>query len=364
MDGYKTYTLLTLTLLIFICTISLLTGFVPQKEGSQVRRQVSNHTIKLQIDDMPKPIIALSSNRWSIRQNVNTNNIKKYDGKDSTNAVTGNIVSFEEDGITLGNNTEIFLFTNNGKNELAPLLALDGASTPTLLTNQPNHYGDTLDTKGHPIRWQEQENILIGYLPVNLQNRKYFNIINTHIKLESLSDPNAYQKYKNLIENFAAKYDLNVALVYAIIQSESNFSTTLISNKSAMGLMQLLPSTASGEIHKFLYGHSGNIGFDDLCIPEINIRYGTTYLHILMTKYFQDVKDPLSKEYCTIAAYNMGPNRLLRYYGKNDSEAIEKINSMTPQELYTELTAHLPIRETRFYVAKVQRIKGLYTNIN
>ena len=124
----------------------------------------------------------------------------------------------------------------------------------------------------------------------------------------------------------------------------------------ADGLMQLLPSTASDEVHRFLYGTRGNVGFNELAVPEINIRYGTAYLHILMTRYFQDVRDPVAREYCTVAAYNMGPNRFLRYWGATNAEAVARINSLSVPDLYRRLTVELPVRETRSYVAKVQHM--------
>ncbi len=170
-------------------------------------------------------------------------------------------------------------------------------------------------------------------------------------------------RYQQLVENFARRYNLSTELVYAIIHSESSFSTTLVSNKSAMGLMQILPDTASGEVHKYLYGHTGDISFDELSVPEVNIRYGTTYLHILLTRYFAGVYDPRAREYCAVAAYNMGPNRFLRLYGKSNEEALEAINAMTAEELYEDLTRRLPVAETRAYVAKVARMKGHYATL-
>ena len=116
-------------------------------------------------------------------------------------------------------------------------------------------------------------------------------------------------------------------------------------------------------MHRFLYGRPGDVSFDELRVPEINIRYGTAYLHILLTRYFQDVSDPLSREYCAVAAYNMGPNRFLRLYGKTGEEAVARINELSAEQLYEDLTARLPVRETRFYVAKVRRMKGQYAEL-
>ena len=72
-------------------------------------------------------------------------------------------------------------------------------------------------------------------------------------------------RYKSLVENFSRRYNLSTELVYAIIHSESDFSPTLVSNKSAMGLMQVVPDTANDEVHRYLYGHMGDVGFEEAC---------------------------------------------------------------------------------------------------
>ena len=65
--------------------------------------------------------------------------------------------------------------------------------------------------------------------------------------------PRSPGQYRELVERFAKRYNLSVELVYAIIHSESDFSPTLVSSKSAMGLMQILPGTASDEVHRFFF---------------------------------------------------------------------------------------------------------------
>lgn len=169
--------------------------------------------------------------------------------------------------------------------------------------------------------------------------------------------------YRSLVENFSKRYNLNINLVMAIIHSESDFSPSLVSNKSAMGLMQLLPSTASDEVHRFLYGKRGQIGFEDLRNPEINIRYGTAYLHILLNRYFAHVRNRDVQEVCAIAAYNLGPNRFLRLYGPTNEQAEEAINKMSEEEFYEDLIRRLPARETRFFVQKVRRMKNHYSSL-
>lgn len=171
------------------------------------------------------------------------------------------------------------------------------------------------------------------------------------------------RQYRNLVENFAKRFDLSTELVMAIIHSESHFSPGLVSNKSAMGLMQLLPSTASDEVHRFLYGRRGNVNFEQLSNPEINIRYGTAYLHILHNRYFSNVRDRQVREACVIASYNLGPNRFLKLYGATNQQAVNRINSMTPAEFHADLPRRLPVAETRYYVEKVKRMKQHYAGL-
>lgn len=246
---------------------------------------------------------------------------------------------------------------------LTPLLAQDGSASQPLLTFLPPDSGEALDSAGQPLRWIAPANLLASYnvprpkitppppAPANPQFAK---------ALARLAPARKASDYRGLVESFAARYGLNTNLVMAIIHSESNFTPTLVSPRSAMGLMQLLPSTASDEVHRFLYGKAGRVNFEQLSVPEINIRYGTAYLHILNNRYFANVRDRQVREACVIAAYNMGPNGFLRLYGPTPALAVEKINSMGSDEFHADLLNRLPMRETRFYVEKVRRMKRHY----
>ena len=75
------------------------------------------------------------------------------------------------------------------------------------------------------------------------------------------------------------------------------------------------------------------------------------------------VRDPRAREFCMVAAYNMGPNRFLRLYGKTMEEAVDYINSMSVEAFYQDLATRLPARETRYYVARVQRMKAQYASL-
>ncbi|MBQ3058934.1 MAG: transglycosylase SLT domain-containing protein [Desulfovibrio sp.] len=337
--------------------LGLLAGFVPQSDGPEVRRKANAQVVRLRPEDVPAPIQVSSDGIrfWAVRRTVDTSHASQQCISQSASADGTQVVTFGPEGVRL--NVGLYGFdygsAPDGREPLTPLLALDGASMPGLLTAQPQHYGDALDAQGRPVRWLAEDALLTGYMPRPVRTFTMAGAFPTPAG-DVLDRAN---HYRDLVESFSRRFNLSTNLIFAIIHSESSFRPNLVSSSSAMGLMQLLPSTAGGEVHRFLYGQSGDVGFEDLSVPEINIRYGTAYLHILMTRYFQNVRDPLAREYCVVAAYNMGPNRFLRMFGENGSAAVERINSMSAEELYEELTAHLPVRETRFYVAKVRRMK-------
>lgn len=90
-----------------------------------------------------------------------------------------------------------------------------------------------------------------------------------------------------IVQNAAERHDLDPALVKAVISTESSWNSRAISQKGAMGLMQLIPATAQ----RFGVGNP----FD----PEQNIEGGTMYLKSLLDRYNGDLTKSL-------AAYNAG----------------------------------------------------------
>jgi soluble lytic murein transglycosylase len=102
-------------------------------------------------------------------------------------------------------------------------------------------------------------------------------------------------EYEHVIVGHARNYDLDAALLAAVIYRESKFDPDARSRSGAIGLMQLLPDTAKG-----IALHTGGKRFvvSDLVDPEINVRYGAFYLRRLMRKY--------EDERLALAAYNAG----------------------------------------------------------
>jgi soluble lytic murein transglycosylase-like protein len=102
-------------------------------------------------------------------------------------------------------------------------------------------------------------------------------------------------RYDPFIEQYAKKYRVDATLVRAVIQVESDFNTMCISHKGARGLMQLMPQTAK------------QYGVTQVHDPEQNIRAGILHLREML-EMFSDLPRAL-------AAYNAGPNAVLRYGG-------------------------------------------------
>lgn len=103
------------------------------------------------------------------------------------------------------------------------------------------------------------------------------------------------KKYDYLISKAADKFNLDSALIKAIIKAESNFNHRAVSPVGAQGLMQLMPKTAS------------SLKVDDSFHPEKNIEGGARYLRYLLNIY----KGNLS---LALAAYNAGEGAVAKYH--------------------------------------------------
>jgi soluble lytic murein transglycosylase-like protein len=127
-------------------------------------------------------------------------------------------------------------------------------------------------------------------------------------------NPSSYDPY---IREAARLYQIPEALVRAVIRVESNFDPRAVSHANAQGLMQLIPATAEGMLC--------NDPFD----ARQNVLGGTRYLRVLANLFNGNLQ-------LTLAAYNAGPNAVIRYRG-------------IP-----------PFEETQLYVTKVLQFYNLY----
>jgi soluble lytic murein transglycosylase-like protein len=104
----------------------------------------------------------------------------------------------------------------------------------------------------------------------------------------------ADQAYDDIIAEAAAEYDLDPALIRAVMRAESAFDPTIVSPAGAQGLMQLMPALAE------------EMGVRNVFDPRENIMGGARYLRWLLDRNHGNI--PL-----TLAGYNAGPTIVSRY---------------------------------------------------
>lgn len=138
--------------------------------------------------------------------------------------------------------------------------------------------------------------------------------------------------YSNYVEKYAEEFSVDKYLIYSIIMAESGHDKNAVSAKGAVGLMQIMESTASEIMQKLKL----NADITDLKDPKTNIRIGTYYVKYLLDLYDNDLDK-------AIAAYNAGMNNVDRWVSESGSDNF--IDS-------------IDIKETRDYL---NRVKGNYT---
>ena len=117
-------------------------------------------------------------------------------------------------------------------------------------------------------------------------------------------------QYDSLISEFSKKYEVDFALIKAIIRAESGFNPFAVSRKGAKGLMQLMPETAS------------RMNVSNIFNPRENIEGGVRHFKNLLSLFDNDIR-------LSLAAYNAGEN------------------------LVADLRSIPPYRETVDYIRKV-----------
>ena len=173
---------------------------------------------------------------------------------------------------------------------------------------------------------------------------------------ESALNNEGRERFESLIglfQTYGERYDLEWLLIAAQGYQESRLDQSMVSPAGAIGVMQLLPSTAAGP----------NIGLPNIEDVEENIHAGTKYLRWIYDRYFADTANMtvLDKGLFSFAAYNAGPARVARLRGKAEDMGLD------PNVWFrnVEIVAAQDIgRETVQYVSNIYKYYIAYQRIS
>ncbi len=147
------------------------------------------------------------------------------------------------------------------------------------------------------------------------------------------------RQYAELVEKNAEHFDIDEALLYALIKTESGFDKDAVSSVGAKGLTQITPDT-----FKWLQTKTGEFYEEDaLFDPEISVYYGAYFLNMLLEEF--------GNTETAVAAYHAGRGRVNEWLAdpriSPDGETLENI----------------PYKDTAGYVKRVMRNTEKYKNI-
>jgi len=147
-------------------------------------------------------------------------------------------------------------------------------------------------------------------------------------KLNALSD---------IFKTYAERYGFDWLLTAAQAYQESGFDHSVISSAGAVGVMQLLPTTAADP----------NIGIPDIKPIENNIHAGVKYKRFVLDRYFDAAEIlPLDQFLFTLAAYNAGPARINQYRDLAAARGLDRNRWFRHVEQVSN-------RETKNYVSNI-----------
>ncbi|MBQ9485743.1 MAG: lytic transglycosylase domain-containing protein [Clostridia bacterium] len=162
----------------------------------------------------------------------------------------------------------------------------------------------------------------------------FFSAFGTLVVLKTYVYPLGFRQE---IFGAAEEFDVDPALVFAVVKTESGFDEKAVSTKGAEGLMQITPSTGEFIAEKL------DVNEYDLAIAADNVRFGTYYLKYLSEKFY-GLKE-------IAAAYNAGEGTVKGWL-KNAEYSSDGIR----------LTV-IPYRETAEYVEKISKSLQIYKKL-
>jgi membrane-bound lytic murein transglycosylase MltF len=142
-----------------------------------------------------------------------------------------------------------------------------------------------------------------GSLLGNMLFKRYWQNTSHVRNALSSSEMKKFQATAELFKTYAGQYDFDWLMLMAQAYQESSLDNSTRSSAGAVGIMQLLPSTAAGK----------SVNIKDVAILENNIHAGAKYMRFIQDRYFDDPGiNAEDKMMFTFAAYNAGPGRVAK----------------------------------------------------
>lgn len=193
-----------------------------------------------------------------------------------------------------------------------------------------------------------------------------FDLVPDHIKIRA-------DKYRPYIEIKCNEFDVEPAVVLAIIHTESYFNPKAYNRHgNAYGMMQIVPKYAGLTMNNVLHHLNAEPLPNDLFDPHKNIEMGVGYIRWLADNKWDKITNHTNQYYCIICSYNGGPGTIYKAMtGKMKNIEQQKwdkmmhdLNTMRDEDLFKHLSKEVPFEETRNYLVKVkERIDQIYSKI-
>ncbi|MDE8603681.1 murein transglycosylase domain-containing protein [Marinomonas sp. RSW2] len=249
------------------------------------------------------------------------------------------------------------------------LTTADPTKTDIFSSDAPNTegvpflYPQVMDHDGKLVQYRWRAERYSNYLVTNKLKKSKSNgktVYAVEFNLVAQHEHLRQEKYSDYVIAAAKRYNLEPALIYGIIETESSFNPYAVSPANAYGLMQVVPSTAGKDVYNLVKKKSGQPTKEVLFSPASNIDIGSAYLYILQTRYLVKVTNKTSQEYSMISAYNGGTGNVLKTFDSNRTRAMDRLNQTSVSNVYKKLRYDHPRSESRMYLEKVTKAKKNY----
>lgn len=187
-----------------------------------------------------------------------------------------------------------------------------------------------------------------GTLQGNILINRYFRDFDWTRNALGSDDYRRFQDVVEIFEKYGEQYGFDYLIVAAQGYQESRLRQTARSKAGAIGIMQLLPSTAA----------DSNVGIPDIAEADANIHAGVRYLDFIRKRYFNDPDmDEFNSTLFALAAYNAGPARVARLRSKAEQQGYDPDIWFDNVEIFAAKEIG---RETVQYVANIVKYYTVY----